>query len=255
MAKDLFTPEWYPMYQKRFTSATQLYNAEAVGAYIVLLNYQWDNGGLPDDIEQLVALARCSEQTIHRVLKKFQKLDDGLYWNKRLEDIREEQHAKYLVSKARADKTNEIKRIKRLSLDVTSNERPTSDQRHVNDTYKEEEEDISKDIIKGVSEELTNKKKREVKVFIKPEWRDVANYWLKYLPTKGWVWDRNKIQDEAENFIDHYKSNNWMVGKNKMQDWEASARNWAKNNNKFEVGKDGTLPTVVLKPTVFLGED
>lgn len=252
MKKELFTPEWYPFYQKRFTSSTQLFNAEAIGAYILLLNYQWDNGGLPTDIDELSVLARCSKETILKVLKRFIECEDGLYWNKRLEEIREEQERKYLISKAKADKANAIMKEKRKEIQERSTLRSTSEQRNANDTHKEEEEDISKDIVKGG--DLSSKKnKREVKVFTKPEWKDVANYWLKYLPSKGWSWSRQKIQDEAENFIDHYKSNNWMVGKNKMQDWEASARNWAKNNNKFEFGND--LTNQSQQPKKFLGED
>ena len=39
---------------------------------------------------------------------------------------------------------------------------------------------------------------------------------------------------EAEKFFDHYESNGWLVGgKSKMKNWNAAARNWLKNANKF----------------------
>jgi len=256
MTKNLFTPEWYPFYQKKFTSATQLYNAEAIGAYIVLLNYQWDNGGLPDDIQELMSLAKCSEPTIIKVLKKFTKREDGLYWNKRLEDVREEQYRKYLVSKARADKANATIREKKKDADGRSTLRPTSNQRNDNVTYKEEDKDISKDIVNDgtvVPNEKVVAKKRIRATFKKPEWKDVANYLLTYLPTKNINWSREKIKEKSESFIDHYISNGWMVGKNPMADWEATVRKWIKNDEKFDTSQ--AKPTETIKPTKFLGEE
>lgn len=37
----------------------------------------------------------------------------------------------------------------------------------------------------------------------------------------------------AESFLDYYNSNGWMVGRNKMKDWKASFRNWIRNEKKF----------------------
>lgn len=38
----------------------------------------------------------------------------------------------------------------------------------------------------------------------------------------------------AESFLDYYNSNGWMVGRNKMKDWKASFRNWIRNEKKFQ---------------------
>lgn len=40
----------------------------------------------------------------------------------------------------------------------------------------------------------------------------------------------NYLVFDAQGFIDHYESNGWMVGKNKMKSWQASVRNWRKND-------------------------
>ena len=41
------------------------------------------------------------------------------------------------------------------------------------------------------------------------------------------------MMDPAE-FFDHFTSNGWMVGgKSKMKDWKAAARNWARNQKRF----------------------
>jgi len=34
---------------------------------------------------------------------------------------------------------------------------------------------------------------------------------------------------KAENFMDHYESNGWKIGKSPMKDWQATVRNWTRN--------------------------
>ena len=41
-------------------------------------------------------------------------------------------------------------------------------------------------------------------------------------------------KDEAERFYNYYSSNGWLVGgKTQMKDWQAAARNWILNSDKF----------------------
>ena len=41
-------------------------------------------------------------------------------------------------------------------------------------------------------------------------------------------------KDEAERFYNYYSSNGWLVGgKSQMKNWEAAARNWILNSDKF----------------------
>jgi SOS-response transcriptional repressor LexA len=50
---------------------------------------------------------------------------------------------------------------------------------------------------------------------------------------------------EAEKFFNHFQSNGWLVGgKTPMKDWQASARNWILNLDKFNNNK----PTIQLNP-------
>lgn len=37
---------------------------------------------------------------------------------------------------------------------------------------------------------------------------------------------------DAQRFIDHYTANGWRVGKNPMKDWQATVRNWEKNDDE-----------------------
>jgi hypothetical protein len=48
--------------------------------------------------------------------------------------------------------------------------------------------------------------------------------------------------NQAETFYDHFESNGWLVGgKTKMKDWNASLRNWKRNNDRYHAGR-GTTP-------------
>lgn len=44
--------------------------------------------------------------------------------------------------------------------------------------------------------------------------------------------EANNYNVDAEAFMDYYDSKGWMVGKNKMKDWQASVRNWSRNEYK-----------------------
>jgi hypothetical protein len=45
--------------------------------------------------------------------------------------------------------------------------------------------------------------------------------------------------NEADKFFNHFSSNGWLVGgKSKMKDWQAAARNWMLNAEKFNPSKE-----------------
>jgi len=53
--------------------------------------------------------------------------------------------------------------------------------------------------------------------------------------------DKNKTDLEAEKFFNHFESNGWLVGgKSKMKNWQAAARNWILNSEKFANSSKGT---------------
>jgi len=219
MAKELFTPDWYPFFQRKFTSATQMFNAEEIGTYIVLLNYQWDNGGLPDDFSALCLLAKCSEPSIHKVIKKFEKKSDGLFWNKRLEEVRKEQLLRY-EKRSNAGKAGGLAKKQSYSNAKAMNKQSPS--------------------IKKENKSIINNTKA---VFTKPTWIDVAKYIYGF---KNQQASKDKIASEAKNFFDYYESIGWLVGKKPMKNWEASARRWFKD-------KDVSIPVQEVK--TFLGEN
>lgn len=42
----------------------------------------------------------------------------------------------------------------------------------------------------------------------------------------------NHYNVDPDAFMDYYNSKGWMVGRNKMKDWQASVRNWSRNEYK-----------------------
>jgi hypothetical protein len=70
--------------------------------------------------------------------------------------------------------------------------------------------------------------KKERNVFVAPQPGDVEKYFAfqKYPSV------------EAAKFYNYFQSNGWLVGgRTKMKDWQAAARNWMLNANKFAKGK------------------
>ncbi len=134
----LFNAEWFPMYHRRFLASTIAWDAQTIGAYFLLLCYQWDNGHIPTSPKDQRRIARCSYHILEKVTTKFTIFDDGLMKNEKLETIRFDQNKKYLKGKSRADNTNLKKRLK-LSSHVTSNDT-------LNVTHKDEDRDKENEI-------------------------------------------------------------------------------------------------------------
>lgn len=83
--------------------------------------------------------------------------------------------------------------------------------------------------------------KENTKKFISPSLSDVSLYFE----------EKNANTIEAEKFFNHYESNGWLVGgKSKMKNWQAAARNWLLNANKFNtVHSQQALKTDKLNAT------
>jgi len=114
MAKQ-FDKHWYPFYHDLFNRSVAGWSSDRVGAYILLLNHQWQNNGIPKDKDELIFIARCSEQTLDRVLFKFEIEKSGRLFNKKMETIRKEQIAKY-EKRANAGKQGGLAKKQNLSI-------------------------------------------------------------------------------------------------------------------------------------------
>ena len=94
--------------------------------------------------------------------------------------------------------------------------------KHINITNKEEDD------LKIVP---TSKSKKEI--FLSPSLKEAILFFK----------EKNKTDLEAEKFFNHYESNGWLVGgKSKMKNWQAAARNWMLNSEKFQSQKKQLTP-------------
>jgi uncharacterized protein YdaU (DUF1376 family) len=244
MAKDLFTPAWFPFYYGKFNSATQLFTAEAIGTYIIMLNYQWDNGGLPNDVDELCVLTKSSLKSVEKVLPKFDLMEDGLLWNVRLEEIREEQHAKYLKSKEKADRANATIRMKKQILPAPSTERTTlhtterstSEQRNVNDTQIDVDVDNrlsndNKEIDTNVSIKKVEAKESRKHNFSQSPFYELSAFEQEFIRL-GDIKMPNKEIKPTEIDIEYYWNSAMDYGvdiSHKYAHWVIAVRSWIKN--------------------------
>jgi uncharacterized protein YdaU (DUF1376 family) len=81
-------PNTFPFHAEAFLVGTAEMSCEEVGAYIRLLCYQWEKGGLPDDDSALSRLALCDRNAVANIKIKFTRYADGKLRNKRLEKDR-----------------------------------------------------------------------------------------------------------------------------------------------------------------------
>lgn len=76
----------------------------------------------------------------------------------------------------------------------------------------------------GVKNEKKENEISKKQKFTPPHLESIQAYFL----------DKNANVLEAEKFFNYYASNGWLVGgKSKMKDWQAAARNWIINSEKF----------------------
>jgi uncharacterized protein YdaU (DUF1376 family) len=206
MAKQ-FDKQWYPFYHDLFNRSTAGWAADRVGAYILLLNHQWQNDGIPTDKEELIFIAKCIPETLDKVLLKFSQEKNGKLYNKKMEIVRKEQIEKY-EKRANAGKQGGTAKYQNLS-----------------NAKAMLEQNVSKSLpLKNKNKSIINNTERAA--FTKPTWNEVGNYIFKHLLEKNLTPDKTKVQAEANSFVDYYESKGWLVGKTPMRNWQAAARRW-----------------------------
>ena len=103
----------YQYYAADFEMDTAGWTVDEVGIYQRLLNYEWINGALPDDLEKLARIVRISSQKMKKkwpTLKhKFFLNGDGKLVNRRMEEERENQD-RYRQEQSRKGKRGAKKR-------------------------------------------------------------------------------------------------------------------------------------------------
>jgi hypothetical protein len=177
-------------YSSDFLTGTLLMSMEQKGKFITLLCIQHQKGHLSE--KDMLHICGSYDED---VFTKFQKDEQGKFYNIRLEE--------------------EVDKRKAYSESRRNNRKKKEDVNNISSSYVEHMENENE------NEDLIEKKK--VARFQKPTIEQLKEY----MSEQG-------MNDIAENWLNHYEANGWMVGKNKMKDWKASVRTWKinqKNNS------------------------
>jgi hypothetical protein len=177
-------------YSSDFLTGTLLMSMEQKGKFITLLCIQHQKGHLSE--KDMLHICGSYDED---VFTKFQKDEQGKFYNIRLEE--------------------EVDKRKAYSESRRNNRKKKEDMNNTSLSYVQHMENENE------NENLIEKKK--VARFQKPTIEQLKEY----MSEQG-------MNDIAENWLNHYEANGWMVGKNKMKDWKASVRTWKinqKNNS------------------------
>lgn len=122
---------------------------------------------------------------------------------------------------------------------------PIIEQENKEKEIKEKDKEKEKDAPFKMSPEPTKKpkKKKPIKVFVKPTVEEIANYAKE-----------NNLYIDAHHFFDYYESIGWLVGKARtpMKDWKASIRTWIRNQNKYGYGTTNAVDSKTQREQEYL---
>jgi len=205
-------------YSSDFLTGTMFMSNEQVGMYIRLMCAQHQKGHLKE--KDMLNICQRHDEDIY---SKFDKDDDGLYFNKRL-DSEINKRSKYSESR----RNNRLSKSKKDEKD--SNICGTHDDTyvlHMENENENENEDRNRD--ENANEKGTISAKKSA-VFIAPNLDEVTAYCRE-----------RKNSVDPESFIDFYESKGWMIGKNKMKSWKAAVRTWEKSEQRKAINPANKL--------------
>jgi hypothetical protein len=171
-------------YSSDFLTGTLLMSMEQKGKFITLLCIQHQKGHLSE--KDMLHICGSYDED---VFSKFQKDEQGKFYNIRLEE--------------------EVDKRKAYSESRRNNRKKKEDMNNTSSSYVEHMENENENENKDLN------KSKKVSSFQKPTLEQVEEY----MKERG-------MSNYASRFHNFYESKGWMVGKNKMKDWKAAVRNW-----------------------------
>ncbi len=148
-------PPAFQMYAQDFDMDTASWSNDEVGIYIRLLNYEWVNGGLPNDIQGLARIVRekktkFEQKWIKNVSKKFQENGHGMLVNRRMEEVRQNR-LKYIKSQSESGLRGVESKKRNHIFPFNKSSDPSSDPSSENQA-----------LLSSSSSSLNNKKSKEI---------------------------------------------------------------------------------------------
>lgn len=108
-----------------------------------------------------------------------------------------------------------------------TNEQQLNNKRTTNEQQSEHKQEHNNNN-NNIKKEKINKKEKK---FIKPTLGELKKYI-----------QEQRLNVDAEGFIDYYEGNGWKVGRNSMRDWKATVRNWSRRGSNQNLNKTEQRP-------------
>lgn len=202
---------YYPLYTSDFLEGTLLFNATEVGAYTLLLIYQWHNGFIPNDEKSIKKITKISQKKLKKVLEKFTQNENGNLINERVEKERSK-----FAKKSATQRENIEKRWGKNSQKNDTMVIPTDipNGYHGNTTNTNTILTNTKVLDKkeGVAPPTPLPEKKELSYdFIKTEpeeYKTAFKKWLSYKQAKKQMYKTQETLEDAYKLLKNYSNNN-----------------------------------------------
>lgn len=262
--------EFFEFFSHDFYLGTRTMIPEERAAYIDLLIYQHQKGGIPNDSKTLERLKMfctgCSEATLKGVLEaKFKppSSDSNILVNERLyqqmqnSSIKKEKYSKsgmigqFYKQAKRQLKFSEYKQLKEFISSHT-------DKNFLFSLIQKNENDYTRTLNDCFSERLTYIKDKDSLFSFKDSKNSVGRFQVPtekeifdYLCEKQYPHDKKSFVTKFWNF---YNSKGWKIGKSKMKSWKSAVATWIqkekdedKNNPPKRIAKKGAYAGIEIQ--------
>lgn len=147
MAKKKDQKVYMPLMIGDWLKGTSGMRAEVKGVYINLLLHQWDNGFIPEDIEELSLIAPEIRKVWDTLKVKFPKTEKGKLQNSKLEEVRD-------FWKKQRGNGKKGGRPKKDNPEANPNNNPTTNPKHNLHNEHDLDNDSSSNKLKSVAEKI-----------------------------------------------------------------------------------------------------
>lgn len=215
------------------SSGTRRLSLAGRGLYIDLALFQWEDGFIVDDVEELAAMVGVSEEEFSRVWPKVEKqfpvVAPGKRANERIATDREEAMAK--VAKLKENGSKGGRPVKQPVSEIEPETKQKENQTETN--------------VKANGFEMDNQTQTKLKAKPEPDPIPEESPPASQAPRRGAVRldkpasvedaiaygaDIGLPAEQCQAWWDHFSSNGWKIsGRAPMKDWQASMRTWKRN--------------------------
>lgn len=233
---------YFPLYVKDFIIGTIGMTTEEVGGYFKLLLYQWDKGGIPDDKNEVLKISGLKNKSFDCVVKKFNRCEDGLLKNERLEIVRDEVASKYATLRTNGAKGGRPPKKKN---------KPNGNQTETNRFLENNQTETNSEPDAG-EKENQNQIENQIDTNVSSRAPVLSDNRPGHAPQFQAVWEffsqMGKTEQQAIDFFNHYEGLGWMQGISKIVSWRSFANKWVSNPiSKREEQKQSTGRMVIVE--------